>query len=178
MSDDASAPDPEAARERVIEALARSAEVYGLSRSYGRLYGVLYFAEEPLSLDDLVAESDYAKSTVSTAMSGLERFHLVRRRSLSGEGKRAFFEAERDLWHVFQQLLDDEVRREVELMTRALEDAETALADAEGDRAARDLERVRQLDRFYRRSEQFVDVFARVPMDRLRYLVDRLRREG
>lgn len=169
--------DPEAAREQVIDAMARSADVYGLSRSDGRLFGVLYFADEPLSLDDLVAETGYAKSTVSTAMSRLERFHLVQRRSLPGEGKRAFFEVERDLWDVFQQLLDAEVRREVALMTRALDEAETALSAAEGERADRDLERVRRLNRFYRRTERFVDVFARVPMDRLRYVLDRLRRE-
>lgn len=178
MSTDESTTDPDAARERVVDAMARSAEVYGLSPSYGRLYGILYFAEERQSLDDLVEASGYAKSTVSEVMSGLERFHLVRRRSLAGEGKRAFFEAERDLWYVFQQLLDDEVRREVELMTRALDEAETALDAAEGERAERDLERVRQLDRFYARTERFVDVFARVPMDRLRYVLDRLRREG
>lgn len=178
MTEDSAGTDPQAARERVIDAMARSAEVYGLSRSHGRLYGVLYFADEPLLLDDLVAESGYAKSTVSTAMSAMERLHLVRRRSVPGEGKRAFFEPERDLWYVVQQLLDDEVRREVELMTRALDEAETALREAEGEHAARDLERVRQLEGFYRRAERFVDVFATVPMDRVRYVVDRLRREG
>lgn len=178
MGDDPPGSGPDAARERVIDAMARAAEVYGLSRSDGRLYGVLHFADDPLSLDDLVAESGYAKSTVSTSMSTLRRFNLVQRRSLPGEGKRAYFEAERDLWYVVQQLLDDEVRREFELMTRALDEAEAALQDADGERAARDLERVRQLDRFYRRAERFVDVFATVPVARLRYVLERLRREG
>ena len=50
-----------AAREEVIEALARSADVYRLKRSYGRLYGILFFAEEPLSMDDLAERSEYAK---------------------------------------------------------------------------------------------------------------------
>lgn len=168
-------PDPEAARERVIEAMARSAELYGLSRSYGRLYGILYFADEPLSLDALTEESGYAKSTVSTAMKRLESFHLVQRRSIPGEGKRAFFEAERDLWYVFREFLETEVKREITVMLRALDEAEAALEAADGDRARRDLERVRQLQRLYRQSERLVGVVSRTPVDRLRSFVDRLR---
>lgn len=160
-------PDPAAAREQVVEAMARSAEVYGLSRSYGRLYGVLYFADEPLSLDDLAEESGYAKSTVSTAMKTLERFHLVHRRSIPGEGKRAFFEAERDFWHVGRELLKQEMMREVTIMTRALDEAEAMLEDAEGERAQQDLERVRQLQRIYGTVEQLVDLVANTPIDRL-----------
>ncbi|WP_423746585.1 hypothetical protein V5735_20210 [Haladaptatus sp. SPP-AMP-3] len=66
----------EDAREEVVEAMAQSADIYGLKRSYGRLYGILFFADEPLSLDELVDESEYAKSTVSTAMQKMNRLHL------------------------------------------------------------------------------------------------------
>jgi DNA-binding transcriptional regulator GbsR (MarR family) len=163
-----SSEDVEAARERVVEGFERSAEIYGLNRSYGRLYGVLFFAHEPLSLDELAEESGFAKSTVSTAMKELERFHMVHRRSIEGEGKRAFFEAERDFWHILKQFLDREVRREIDTMTRALDDAEAALEAADGERASRDLERVRELQRVYSRSEAFVDLVTRAPSDRLR----------
>ena len=178
MSDTVEDDPGEAAREEIIEAMARSAEMYGAKRSYGRLFGVLYFADEPLSLDDLVAESGYAKSTVSTAMTTLERFHLVRRRSIPGEGKKAFFETEEDFWYVFQQFLDGQVRREIQLMSRALDGAEEKLADAEGDRAERDLERVRDLQGVYDRSERLVDLLTSERLDRLAGIVERLRRDG
>jgi DNA-binding transcriptional regulator GbsR (MarR family) len=172
--DGADPPDGvRAAEETVIDAFARSAEVYGASRSLGRLYGELFFADEPLSLDELVDRSGYAKSTVSTAMSTLERFHLVQRRSLQGEGKRAFFEAERDFWYVVREFLQNEVRREVTVMTRALDEAAEQLAEADGDRAERDLERVEQLRSVYGRSERYLDLLASTPVDRLRSLLDR-----
>ena len=164
-----------AARETVIEALERSAEVYGLKRSYGRLYGLLFFAEGPLSLDELVAESGYAKSTVSTAMGALERFHLVRRRSVAGEGKKAFFEAETEFWRVFQELLDSEARREIRIMSRALADAEETLAAADGERAAEDLEKVRRLKRVYDQFDRFLDVMTSQSLDRIVSVLDRLR---
>jgi DNA-binding transcriptional regulator GbsR (MarR family) len=166
-----------AAREEVVEAMARGAEVYGIKGSYGRLYGTLYFADGALSLDELVERSGYAKSTVSTAMSAMERFHLVRRRSIPGEGKKAYFEVERDLWYAFQQFLDQQVRREVDVMTRALEDAESRLEAAEGEAAEHALERVRELQRVYRRGEQAIDLLTSQRLERLSELVGRLRGE-
>lgn len=170
--------DAAEARERVIEAIERSAELYGVKRSYGRLYGILFFEPEPLSLDELVDRSGYAKSTVSNAMATLERFHMVHRRSIPGEGKRAYFEAETDLWHVFQQFLQQEVRREIVTMSRALEDAEELLEASDADRADRDLERVRRLKRVYDRSETVVDLLSRLSLSRLRELLGRSDNNG
>ncbi|MFB6112190.1 MAG: GbsR/MarR family transcriptional regulator [Halobacteriaceae archaeon] len=163
-----------AARETVIEALGRSAEVYGASRSVGRVYGRLFFAENALSLDELVERTGYAKSTVSTATDTLERFHLVTRRSPPGEGKRAFYEANRDLWRVFQQFLDREVRREIDIMTEALAEAEDTLSEVESERAGRDLERVQDLRQTYERAQTAVGVVSRLPVERLRSLASSL----
>lgn len=166
--------DPvEDAREEVIDALGRAATVYGVNRSYGRLYGVLFFAREPLSLDELAVEGGYAKSTVSDAMSALERYHLVRRVSKPGSGRRVHFEAETDFGYVFQRFLDEEVRREIEIMRRALAAAEERLEDADDERAATDLERVRRLRSLYERSARFVDLATSQPVDRLLELANR-----
>lgn len=174
MSDTPSGDPVESAREAVIDALERSAEVYGAKRSYGRLFGILLFAEDPRSLDELTEESGYAKSTVSTAMRTLERFHLVHRRSLPGEGKKAYFEAETDLWYVFQQFLQQEVTREIQIMTRALDQAAETLEDAEGERAQRHLEQIRELQRVYDRSERLVSLVTSHPLDRLTDLLGRV----
>lgn len=170
--------DPvEAAREEVIGALARSAEIYGVKRSYGRLYGLLYFADGPVSLDELVDRSGYAKSTVSTAMNALERFHFVHRRSLPGEGKKAFFEAERDFWHIFRELARQEGRREIRTMTRALDAAEEKLHDTEDPRAEQDLERIRQLQSVYGQFERFVEVIGSQRIERIMEAFGRLQRD-
>ena len=164
----------DAARAEVIEAMARSMEVYGVKRSFGRLYGILYFADDPLSLDRLVAESGYAKSTVSTAMSSLERFHLVQRRSMPGEGKKAFFEAEEDLWYVLEQVLDEQVRREIQIMTRALDAAEDTLEAAESDRAETDLGKVRDLQAAVAQTESLLDVLAGEGLEELAATLDQV----
>ncbi|WP_436925861.1 GbsR/MarR family transcriptional regulator [Halosimplex amylolyticum] len=174
MSDTDTEDAVESARAEIIDALERSAEVYGAKRSYGRLFGILLFEPEPVSLDELAAESGYAKSTVSTAMTTLERFHLVHRRSLPGEGKKAFFEAETDLWYVFQQFLRQEVTREIRIMSRALDEAAETLEAADGERAEYHLEQVRKLQRMYDRSDRLVSLLTGQPLDRLTELLGRV----
>jgi DNA-binding transcriptional regulator GbsR (MarR family) len=167
----------ETAREEVIEAMARSAEVYGAKRSYGRLYGILFFEDGALSLDELVEHSEYAKSTVSTAMNTLDRYHMVRRRSVSGEGKKAFYEAETDFWYIFQQFLQQEVRREIQIMSRALDDAIRTLEASDSEQAENDLEKLRELRNLYQRSEKLIGVVTSQSLDRLAYLVGKLSRD-
>ncbi|MFC4451629.1 GbsR/MarR family transcriptional regulator [Halorussus aquaticus] len=174
-TEDADEPAVRRAREEVIEAMARAAEVYGIKPSYGRLYGLLYFADEPLSLDRLADESDYAKSTVSTATSAMERYHFVHRRSIPGEGKKAYYEAETDLWHVFQQLLNQEVRSEVRIMTRALDEAAETLRDADSERAERDLQKVEKLQGVYEKADRALTVLTSSSLDRITDLFGRLR---
>ena len=93
MSDD----DVAAIRQDVIESIERSAEVYGLSRSGGRVYGVLYFADEPLSIPELVEETGYAKSTISNVTRKLTRIGMIQRRFCEGGGRRVRFAPQREL---------------------------------------------------------------------------------
>lgn len=166
--------DIEQAREEAIKGMERSAEIYGLNRSYGRLYGLLFFADEPVSLDELVRQAGYAKSTVSTAMKELQRLHMVHRRSIPGEGKKAFYEAEREFWTVLQEFLRREVQREIDTMTQSLESAEDKLEDVNSAQADADLKKVQQLQQTYHRSQQIVDLLTSSSIDRLTALINRL----
>jgi DNA-binding transcriptional regulator GbsR (MarR family) len=113
--------DADEVREEVIESMERSAEVYGLSRSAGRVYGVLYFADAPLSIPALVEEAGDAKSTISNVTRKLTRIGLVRRRSSGGGGRRVRFEPETDLWYVVRDVCRQYLMREMETTQRTLE---------------------------------------------------------
>ncbi|MFB6108135.1 MAG: GbsR/MarR family transcriptional regulator [Haloplanus sp.] len=154
MTDD----QPAAAREEVIESLERSAEVYGLSRSAGRVYGVLYFSASPLSIPELVEETGYAKSTISNVTRKLTRIGMVRRRSSGGGGRRVQFEPETDLWFVLGDVLRQYARREMQTTRRTLDRAADRLDGAESEDAAADRERIRELDETYERFERLLEL--------------------
>ena len=147
--------DRAAVREAVIESIERSAEVYGLSRSAGRVYGVLYFADGPLSIPELVDRTGYAKSTISTVTRKLTRIGMIRRRSSEGGGRRVRFTPETDLWFVLQDVFRQYVHREMEVTQRALD---RALDDLDGvDGAAADRERIADLRETYAQLERLLD---------------------
>lgn len=125
MSED----DRAIARERVIESMEQSAEVYGLSRSAGRIYGVLYFSEEPLSIPELVDETGYAKSTISNVTRTLTRIGMIHRRSSEGGGRRVQYTAEREVWFILQDVFQQYVQREIQTTLRTVQRAQAQLPD-------------------------------------------------
>ncbi|MDS0223072.1 helix-turn-helix domain-containing protein [Haloarcula sp. S1AR25-5A] len=159
MSDDDSA----VARERIIESMEQSAEVYGLSRSAGRIYGVLYFAAAPLSIPELVTETGYAKSTVSNVTRTLSRIGLIHRRSSDGGGRRVQFEAEREVWLILQDVFQQYIQREVQTTLRTIRRAEEQMP-AE----AREQEHVRDLRETYEDLEEIVRLTSRYSTSELR----------
>ena len=153
-----SGDDAEAVRRDVTESMERSAEVYGLSRSAGRVYGVLYFASGPLSIPELVEETGYAKSTISNVTRKLTRIGLIRRRSTGGGGRRVQFEPETDLWFVVQDVFQQYVAREMETTRRTLDRAQDRLDDADAEAGDPAYDRVAALAATYDEFETLLDL--------------------
>jgi DNA-binding transcriptional regulator GbsR (MarR family) len=160
MSED----DRAIARERVIESLEQSAEVYGLSRSAGRIYGVLYFAAEPLSIPELVEETGYAKSTISNVTRTLTRVGLIHRRSSEGGGRRVQYTAEREIWFILQDVLQQYIQREIQTTLRTVRRAEEQLPDENG----RETERIEELRETYEDLEEIVTLASELSAAELR----------
>jgi DNA-binding transcriptional regulator GbsR (MarR family) len=156
--------DRDLARERIIESLEQSAEVYGLSRSAGRIYGVLYFAPDPLSIPELVEETGYAKSTVSNVTRTLTRIGLIHRRSSEGGGRRVQFTAEREIWFILQDVFQQYIQREIQTTLRTIRRAEEQLSDSEASEA----ERIRDLQATYEDLEEIIKLASNLSAAELR----------
>ncbi|MFB6102276.1 MAG: GbsR/MarR family transcriptional regulator [Haloplanus sp.] len=167
----------QAVREEVIESMERSAEVYGLSRSAGRVYGVLYFAAEPLSIPELVDETGYAKSTISNVTRQLTRVGLIRRRSSGGGGRRVQFEPETDLWFVVQDVFQQYVAREMGTTRRTLDRALDRLDEAGVDEDATAYERVEALSTTYDDFERLLDLATEHTVEELIAAIEQYDRE-
>ena len=152
------------ARERIIESMEQSAEVYGLSRSAGRIYGVLYFSEEPLSIPELVDETGYAKSTISNVTRTLTRIGLIHRRSSEGGGRRVHYTAEREIWFILQDVFQQYVQREVQTTLRTIQRAQAQLPD---DSEA-EIERIEELQATYEDLQEIVTLASNFTAAELR----------
>lgn len=150
-----SSEETAAARERIIESMEQSAEVYGLSRSAGRIYGELYFAAEPVSIPGLVDATGYAKSTVSNVTRTLTRIGLIYRRSSEGGGRRVQFEAEREVWFILQDVFRQYIHREIQATLRTIRRAEDRLPDEEN---SYETERIHNLRETYEDLQEIVQL--------------------
>jgi HTH-type transcriptional regulator, glycine betaine synthesis regulator len=83
-------------RLEMIDACARVCQVFGLPRSLGQIYGLLYLASGPLSLDDIAALLGISKASVSTGTRQLAAWGGIRQVWVLGE-RRDHFEVEPDL---------------------------------------------------------------------------------
>ncbi|MCB0115422.1 MAG: hypothetical protein R2873_12035 [Caldilineaceae bacterium] len=155
--------DPiEAARRPLMDALAQAFAVYGWPEILGRLFGQLYLLDRAVSQDELCERLNVSKASVSTNLRTLENLHMVHRVTGpgvdNGSGRpRIYFQAERDFMKVAQELLRHNARRELEVMSRGLDESRSRLEalryHPEGDVAAQAAHDLAAVDRFdgYRR---------------------------
>jgi hypothetical protein len=78
-------PNPET--REFIERMGLAIERLGLTRTFGRLFGLLMVAERPLSLDEMVDRLHVSKASVSTNARDCEELGLARRVGVRGDRK-------------------------------------------------------------------------------------------
>jgi DNA-binding transcriptional regulator GbsR (MarR family) len=102
-----------------------------LSPLQGRIFGVLYLAEQPLSLDEIAATLGQSKSNVSITIRGLVEWHLVRRVPTPGSRK-DHYEATTDFVRAMQELVERRFRWCVRQVLTTTKEAERMLERASG----------------------------------------------
>ncbi|UCZ52442.1 transcriptional regulator [Bacillus shivajii] len=118
----------EEARDVMISALAQTMVIYGVTPSVGRIYGVLYFSEVPMSLDDIKDEVAMSKASVSNAMRELLETEMVIKVWKKGERKDHFI-AEKDFMRNFINFFVKNLRQERSLFMKANEQAKPILEE-------------------------------------------------
>lgn len=86
----AEAPRPKALASwevAMIEIFVRAANLIGLPRSIGEIYGLLYAANEPLTFDDQVERLGISKGSVSQGLKLLRQFGAVKVHYIPGSRK-------------------------------------------------------------------------------------------
>ncbi|OPY51568.1 MAG: hypothetical protein A4E48_01514 [Methanosaeta sp. PtaU1.Bin060] len=144
----------EAVRENIINAFIQWARIRGYSDSTGFLRGLVVLAKAPVSLDELVKETGYSKSTVSSNMNLLESLSLVKRIVMPGDTR-----------HLYAPIIDpeiikadmiDAVNKEARLFSDALARTEEDIK-AGGEEARYLLERVVVLRQSYEQCKRIID---------------------
>lgn len=63
--------------DRFIQVISKNMSLYGITPSIGRLFGVLYFSNEPMTLDDMREALKMSKTSMSTGVRTLADLRMV-----------------------------------------------------------------------------------------------------
>lgn len=151
--------------EKFIQTIAKNMNLYGLTSSIGRLYGVLYFSDEPMTLDDMREALEMSKTSMSTGVRALSDMKMVESTYKKGIRK-DLYQSEEDWYKSFTSLFGNRWRKNTE---SNIEEAEETLEelrmiyDSTEDedlrqRINRDLERLEYAKNYYKWLMKFIHV--------------------
>ena len=93
-----------------VEGMGAAAATSGiLNQLQGRIFGLLYLHQGPMSLDDVTTELQQSKGNVSVNIRGLIEWQLVRQLRVPGS-RRDHYEAATDFWRVMQEIMERRFR--------------------------------------------------------------------
>ena len=159
------------ARHHLIEALGKQSAFWGLGKTAGEIYAVLYLSEHPLSLQELAASLGVTKGNISIAIRSLEQLGMVSRSQKPGD-RRVFFAAEPDFWLIARRVLERRQKPEFDGSFRLVEHS-LSLAERSQPGRERDfiLQRLKSLKHFYDELDQVVETILVLEPRRLSGLV-------
>lgn len=95
---------------------------WGINRTVGQIYALLFVSERPLNADEIAAALDFSRSNVSMGLKELDSWRLIKLRHLPGD-RREYFSAPDDVWLIFRTLADERRKREVDPTLTMLRDS-------------------------------------------------------
>ncbi len=110
----------EAARSLFVRRWGEMAANWGISRTMAEIHALLYLATEPLCTDDVMEQLAVSRGSASMNLRELVNWGLIYRIHRRGDRKE-YFEAERDVWQMFETIVRERRRREVQPIVETIE---------------------------------------------------------
>lgn len=110
----------DAARGLFIRRWGEMAASWGISRTMAEIHALLYLATEPLCTDDVMDRLAVSRGSASMNLRELGNWGLVHRVHHRGDRKE-YFEAERDVWQMFETIVRERRRREMQPIVETIE---------------------------------------------------------
>ncbi|MFC3040691.1 GbsR/MarR family transcriptional regulator [Virgibacillus xinjiangensis] len=162
--------------EKFIQVIAKNMNLYGIPPSVGRLYGVLYFADEPMTLDGMREALEMSKTSMSTGVRSLSEVKMVKPAFKKGVRK-DLYQSEEDWYKSFTSLFGNRWRKQTEMNIEEAEDAieelQTLMEKTEDEQLLeelqRDLERLEYARNYYLWLKDFIrtmesgEIFEYIP---------------
>ncbi|WP_133620203.1 GbsR/MarR family transcriptional regulator [Hydromonas duriensis] len=86
---------------------------WGINRTVGQIYALLYIAEEPLPAERISELLGFSRSNVSIGLKELNSWRLIKMTHKVGD-RREYFSSLSDIWEIFRTVAAERHRREIQ----------------------------------------------------------------
>lgn len=137
---------------------------WGINRTVGQIYALLYVVGEPLNADEIAEYLSFSRSNVSMGLKELQSWRLVKLLHQPND-RREYFEPPKDIWDIFKALLEERRRREIEPTLSMLRDALLENPSSKQDKQAQ--QRMREMYDLIELSSSWFDDVQRLSPETL-----------
>jgi DNA-binding transcriptional regulator GbsR (MarR family) len=136
---------------------------WGISRMVAQIHALLYFSPQPLAADEIVEALGVARSHVSNSLRELQSWGVVKVVHVMGD-RREHFQSIKDVWQLFEILLDERKRREMDPTLKTLRETQALLND--GARVeVHTRERLKEMLEFFELMDGWFGEVRRLPLE-------------
>ncbi|MCQ4088368.1 GbsR/MarR family transcriptional regulator [Saccharibacillus sp. JS10] len=162
---DSSAVGRSELRQKVIESIASTMDLYGVNHSFGQLYGIMYFEDRPMTLEEMKIEMNMSKSNMSYAVRSLTESQMIYKLDEKRDRKDQY-QAETNFFRTFRNFFGAKLQREVNVMLTSIREVTPDLSEiavspdtseTEKEEALRDLHKLQHAEQYYVWLQGFVD---------------------
>lgn len=153
------------ARDRFITEIANNIHLYDLTDSIGRLYGTIFFADKPMTLDDMSESLGMSKTSMSTGVRSLAEANMVEKTWEKGVRK-DLYRTEPDWYKSFSTVFIKRWSEATEMNYKALCETKGVLQELRSspeaevkESAERDLEKIQAAEAYYEWLNEVIDLF-------------------
>lgn len=146
---------------------------WGINRTMAEIHALLFVTSPPLCTDDIMQQLHVSRGNASMNLRALVDWGLIHRVHKLGDRKE-YFQADTDVWHMFETIMRERRRREVEPIIATIDrcrDMVSEVAAAE-EEAAEFRRRMDELQTFLKTMSWLFDLVLRFGRDGVGQLAD------
>jgi len=143
------------------------ATYWGINRTMAEIHALLFVSTEPVCTDDVMEKLQVSRGNASMNLRSLLDWGLIHRAHLRGDRKE-YFTALTDVWQLFETIVRQRRRREVEPILETITRCRQMVAKNGGAKSARSAEakaylrRLEEMQRFLEAIGVMVDLLMKV----------------
>ncbi len=119
---------------------------WGINRTMAEIHALLFVTREPLCTDDIMDQLKISRGNASMNLRALVDWGLIERMHKLGDRKE-YFQADTDVWHMFETIMRERRRREVEPIIATIDHCCESVKQANAKINTPDAEDIREFQR-------------------------------